>query len=754
MRHGVNLGLGGRHVGFARAFALVEGRARVHRHRRSDPCGRERGDGGAGLERALGLVLGLAAAAGKRARRHRVRRALAATRSASSGRSCAPTTAASNWTGLRSGVTDYLTEVRTVGPDTVIVAGGCVLRRSDNGGATFSRLPWTASDDFLHGGDRIDRLPLGRRWATSSPRPEASSAPPTGARRSRCRRRFPAATRPTSSSSRETTGVALTAGGRDLPHHRLRELLEPRSQPAAPRSTRSTFIDASNGVAVGDGQDASSSRPTAARRGRRRISSGRRTTASCRSTARARAAVRDDHAPRRRPGRPHRRRRLDRDRDHAGELDARTRSPSPSPSRVVGVGAGGATVASDDAGVTYARVGGGIGAVDGARAAALELAGARQRRRRPGPDRADRQRRARLVDRRCPDDGGCIADATFPTRCRRLRARRRRRACSRRRTAARAGRSSTPARRRRRRRSSRPSPQNVLLVGPKSIRRSTDAGGVVLGRHRPRPRSGVALRNVEPAGTALLAVGPTAIRVSADGGASWKKVRLPKKRQARRRELHQREGRVRPRARRPRPADVERRPQVEGVGGDRNLRRATGSASRARRPGTSRLRPARIDPAAPYMLRTTDGGATWQPQIVAAAPVGGLRRRRRLRLPAHRPTAASSPRPRAGRPARRRTDDQAEDGRQGEARREAAGRSRSRERSRRPRAASRSRSGSAIGSGGGARTEIAATDGSFTSAFKLRKPGPVVAQWFGDDDRAGAGSKAVVVKPPKKEPPK
>ena len=52
------------------------------------------------------------------------------------------------------------------------------------------------------------------------------------------------------------------------------------------------------------------------------------------------------------------------------------------------------------------------------------------------------------------------------------------------------------------------------------------------------------------------------------------------------------------------------------------------------------------------------------------------------------------------------------------------------------------------------RTEIAASDGSFTSAFKLRKPGPVVAQWFGDDDRAGAGSKAVVVKPPKKEPPK
>ena len=38
----------------------------------------------------------------------------------------------------------------------------------------------------------------------------------------------------------------------------------------------------------------------------------------------------------------------------------------------------------------------------------------------------------------------------------------------------------------------------------------------------------VALDNVEQAGSALVAVGPKAIRASADGGASWKRVPLPK----------------------------------------------------------------------------------------------------------------------------------------------------------------------------------------------------------------------------------
>lgn len=52
----------------------------------------------------------------------------------------------SSWTGIRTGITPNLNVVRTVGADTIIVGGKCTLRRSDNGGQNFSRLPWTASD--------------------------------------------------------------------------------------------------------------------------------------------------------------------------------------------------------------------------------------------------------------------------------------------------------------------------------------------------------------------------------------------------------------------------------------------------------------------------------------------------------------------------------------------------------------------------------------------------------------------------------
>src|SRR4051812_45738734 len=50
------------------------------------------------------------------------------------------------WKGVSTGLTEDLTEVRMVSADSVVIAGGCPVRRSDNGGQTFRRLPWTASD--------------------------------------------------------------------------------------------------------------------------------------------------------------------------------------------------------------------------------------------------------------------------------------------------------------------------------------------------------------------------------------------------------------------------------------------------------------------------------------------------------------------------------------------------------------------------------------------------------------------------------
>src|SRR5919198_1252380 len=51
------------------------------------------------------------------------------------------------WSGLRTGVTADLTDLTLITPDSLVVGGGCVLRRSDDGGRTFQRLPFTPTDE-------------------------------------------------------------------------------------------------------------------------------------------------------------------------------------------------------------------------------------------------------------------------------------------------------------------------------------------------------------------------------------------------------------------------------------------------------------------------------------------------------------------------------------------------------------------------------------------------------------------------------
>jgi photosystem II stability/assembly factor-like uncharacterized protein len=47
------------------------------------------------------------------------------------------------WSGLPSGTFTNLTEVQAIDAQAVFAAGGCVARRSDDGGATFTRVPFT-----------------------------------------------------------------------------------------------------------------------------------------------------------------------------------------------------------------------------------------------------------------------------------------------------------------------------------------------------------------------------------------------------------------------------------------------------------------------------------------------------------------------------------------------------------------------------------------------------------------------------------
>jgi photosystem II stability/assembly factor-like uncharacterized protein len=64
------------------------------------------------------------------------------------------TDAGATWTGIVTGLTLDLRRVRLAGgsADKVIVGGGCALRRSDDGGETFTRLPFTARDQGCAGG--------------------------------------------------------------------------------------------------------------------------------------------------------------------------------------------------------------------------------------------------------------------------------------------------------------------------------------------------------------------------------------------------------------------------------------------------------------------------------------------------------------------------------------------------------------------------------------------------------------------------
>jgi photosystem II stability/assembly factor-like uncharacterized protein len=50
------------------------------------------------------------------------------------------------WTGIPTGITFDISRVRVLDANNLVVGGGCSLRRSTNGGQTFTRLPFTPSD--------------------------------------------------------------------------------------------------------------------------------------------------------------------------------------------------------------------------------------------------------------------------------------------------------------------------------------------------------------------------------------------------------------------------------------------------------------------------------------------------------------------------------------------------------------------------------------------------------------------------------
>ncbi len=56
------------------------------------------------------------------------------------------TDAGAGWAGVPTGITANLTRIRIIDADSLVIAGGCSVRRSDNSGESFTRLAWTAND--------------------------------------------------------------------------------------------------------------------------------------------------------------------------------------------------------------------------------------------------------------------------------------------------------------------------------------------------------------------------------------------------------------------------------------------------------------------------------------------------------------------------------------------------------------------------------------------------------------------------------
>jgi photosystem II stability/assembly factor-like uncharacterized protein len=286
-----------------------------------------------------------------------------------------------------------------------------------------------------------------------------------------------------------------------------------------------------------------------------------------------------------------------------------------------------------------------------------------------------------------------------------------------------------------------PNAKAVLLLGPRGILRSGD-GGDQFDEVTASAVRRAALTNYDRAGSALFAFGPKTLARSTDGGRRWTKLRLPA-----------------------RSAIIVDADFVTANGGWLLARdgRLYGTRNAGRRwtealaLGDSRgedisFGPARAgwvmvsDRGAGYVLRTSDGGRTFSPQLVSKVGLtpGGL-----LATSGSAAIALAEPASvfftttgggagqvptltlRADHSRIRRTTTV-----------KVTGRLRPAEGGEQMLVASRA------ASGGTWRTQSVrvAASGSFTTQWRISRSSVFVAQWDGDDQRTGAGSKVVTVR--------
>ena len=165
------------------------------------------------------------------------------------------------------------------------------------------------------------------------------------------------------------------------------------------------------------------------------------------------------------------------------------------------------------------------------------------------------------------------------------------------------------------------SPTTVLLAGPRGLRRSTDGGDTfsAIG-NRSVARAG--LSGIDVAGSALLAWGPRALFRSSDRGRTWRTVGRPGRRTVARKVdfVDARTGYwLGTGGRVSRTRDGGRRwSELLGIGTNDASGMVWSSATRGYLV-ISRF--GDVTTASGFLLRTTDAGATWHPQLVVSTPI-------------------------------------------------------------------------------------------------------------------------------------
>ena len=500
------------------------------------------------------------------------------------------------WTGLATGTSQDLTRVQAVTPDVVVVLGGdgCVVRRSDDGGAHVpqdlrarrDQLPRpVAAAYFVTPAGRLPAAARRQRPAHHRRRRDRSAA----ARRSPARRRAPAAARasPPTRSSRPPTRASSSSPAATRRSARPTRARRGRPSPTSRPATSSACAPSTPTTFYAFGPDTLLRTTDAGQTWQRRARGRRADTITGISCATLDLCLlttdRGD--------------RLLRTENGGDTAESITASTAPlyaagfaTPTRAVAAGAGGATAVSDDGGRNYAPVGGDIA---GSFQFGLRLGPAPERRaraRRPRAARAhDRQRRDVAGDQR--RDLGRHAGHVVLHGRRGLRAR--------------------PARRPVPHRQRRPSWQPidpgttaapravittgdvVLLAGPRGVRRASGGGEFSLAGGARPPR---AVDQFDRAGSAIFAYGSTAIVRTTNGGRRWTAFRGPTRRVGRRtrplrlRDVEMTSGIARLRARHA-PAASGARPTAAAAGPScRASAPTTGSRSRSgpRRRASSR----------------------------------------------------------------------------------------------------------------------------------------------------------------------